>query len=317
MRGFTTIIGLLFVQLALQSNALARQAHTPPQVQAGWSAKFLTYNIWGLNGIAGGQATWRYPEIAKQLRAYDVVSLQEVWSEKAADMLRGLEKDFLHVLRSDHMERTLWGSGMALLSRFPVIEYQTLFYKSCFGADCLIRKGALFARLKMPDGSLLDVYNTHLNSAQKIGNWNIGNNIRLSQMHQLRKWIEKRSVKENVDYVLLGDFNIPEESKTYTQMLEILNVIDLLRFHHPKRDDYPFFTYDDERNSWIEKSDDPLRVNQVRLDYFFLGNGPSDIQMQNGGLAMHESIKISDQSERHLSDHFAVAVELQSFGKER
>lgn len=84
--------------------------------------------------------------------------------------------------------RSVW-EGVALLARLPVVERDSLRLRPQ-------RRVAQFVRLLLPDGSPLDVYNTHLS-------W-IGETARQRQAEQVLAWMDTRP---GTAQVLLGDFN--------------------------------------------------------------------------------------------------------------
>lgn len=57
------------------------------------------------------------------------------------------------------------GSGLHILSNFPIREFAVRAFRYCAGLDCLANKGALLARIEVPGLPVpLDVVNTHLNA---------------------------------------------------------------------------------------------------------------------------------------------------------
>ena len=59
------------------------------------------------------------------------------------------------------------GSGLAIASRYPIIDSDLLAYskRSCAGFDCLANKGILLARISIPGVPVpVDLYDTHLNA---------------------------------------------------------------------------------------------------------------------------------------------------------
>ena len=82
----------------------------------------------------------------------------------------------------------LW-EGIAILSQLPILERDSL------GLDGDNRV-ANFARLRLPAGGLLDVYNTHLAAR--------GAEVRRAQVEAILAWMTRRP---GTAQILLGDFN--------------------------------------------------------------------------------------------------------------
>lgn len=61
----------------------------------------------------------------------------------------------------------LLGGGLAIASRFPIVESAAAAYgpRACAGFDCLSNKGVMLARVAVPGvPAPIDIYNTHMNS---------------------------------------------------------------------------------------------------------------------------------------------------------
>jgi endonuclease/exonuclease/phosphatase family metal-dependent hydrolase len=66
----------------------------------------------------------------------------------------------------------LLGGGLAIASRYPIVETQTAAYgrRACAGFDCLANKGIMLARIAMPGvPAPIDIYNTHMNARDASG----------------------------------------------------------------------------------------------------------------------------------------------------
>ncbi len=57
------------------------------------------------------------------------------------------------------------GAGLHVLSDAPITDVAEVAYRYCAGFDCLANKGAMMARIALPEvPGEIDVVNTHLNS---------------------------------------------------------------------------------------------------------------------------------------------------------
>lgn len=102
------------------------------------------------------------------------------------------------------------GSGLVLLSDYPIIRVRRLAYSdaACAGFDCLAAKGAILAELVMPNGHDVEIATTHLNSrrASGVGN-DRANRAWLVQAAELGDFIARRR-NPALPLILGGDFNV-------------------------------------------------------------------------------------------------------------
>lgn len=101
-------------------------------------------------------------------------------------------------------------SGLILLSDYPIQNIRRMTYSSqaCAGYDCLAAKGAMLARLRLPNGKAVDVATTHLNSRKASGvEFDRANRAWLVQTEELRAFIAAHR-DPSVPLVLGGDFNV-------------------------------------------------------------------------------------------------------------
>lgn len=170
-------------------------AATPDGQMAATTLSVLTYNIEGLGWPA---RTGRAPSLRAigdrlaNLRAAgqapDIILFQEMFSGAAKRAVaatgypaivtgprrttraRGVTKETLpgrsHIKRGE-IGLHLTGSGLAIASRYPIVEVDMHAYgrRSCAGIDCLANKGIVLARIVIPGvPTPIDIYDTHMNS---------------------------------------------------------------------------------------------------------------------------------------------------------
>ena len=162
--------------------------------------KVLTYNIEGLGWPA---RTGRPPfleQIGTRLSAMreagtgpDIVLFQEMFSDSAKRAVhgtgypaissgprrttsaKGSTREYLpgrSSLKRGEIGIHVFGSGLAIASRWSIVDYSRRAYgrRSCAGFDCLSNKGIALARIEIPGvPSLIDVYDTHMNSRGASG----------------------------------------------------------------------------------------------------------------------------------------------------
>lgn len=255
----------------------------------------LTYNIWGLYKSISNHSSWRFGEIGRRLGEFDIVAVQEAWDKSTEDLIS--ESNFPYVVRGPHAHKFPKDSGLVLLTRYPVLETEFMQFNKCAGFDCFTKKGVLRTRLSLPNGSSLDVYNTHMNAAISLAGQNIGYKIRKSQIQQFTKFLSARSA--GVDYLILGDTNVPDDEKNYERMKRLFKVMDLFSLFTPD----PPKTYVPGENTWVR----PLPLPDVRaerIDYILLREG-SLLKLKNIQRTFEETVWNA-----HLSDHFGIKATL-------
>lgn len=182
----------------------------PPQP---WSAartlRVVTFNIKDMYWLSEHRAE-RMAGIAQALldATPDVVCLQEGFI--AGDV--AVIAEALHGIGVEHavdFPSGVLGSGMWILSRFPIVESWFVRFSQngamfdFHGGDWWAGKGVGLARLEVAPGELLDVYNTHMIC-------NLGGPELSAHRHvQVREYcgFATAATPRNVPALLLGDFN--------------------------------------------------------------------------------------------------------------
>ncbi|WP_158581371.1 endonuclease/exonuclease/phosphatase family protein [Actinomadura spongiicola] len=139
---------------------------------------------------------------------YDVVCLQEVISPRNLSHLRRAATSYEHVAYASTFP--LVRGGLVTLSRRPLTRrhFQSFTPTRPARPEWLLRKGALFTRVRLPEG-FLTVVNTHL-SANMDMDWSTANaytKVEESELGELASLIGKIDPAE--PKVVMGDFNVP------------------------------------------------------------------------------------------------------------
>lgn len=211
--------------------------------------RVLTYNVYmrvtgvnhGCKDLGNDSKDLRLPELSKVLDDYDVVLLQELWN--GFSLVRGKKRRNVLIEQAKQLgfehsvtppkvfakEKKLMDSGLVILSRFPIVEEDSLTYSASCNYDRYAAKGALFAKLKLPNGELLNVVNTHLQASYDIvENYSYFKtvDVRNKQLLQLREFVKRKTFPTEAK-IVGGDFNINSiESEDVPPTLEFTNMID-------------------------------------------------------------------------------------------
>ena len=195
---------------------------------------------------------------AAQMPAYllerDFVVVQEAFSLKHADMLFESVKAS-YPYRTNPLGENEWLShngGVFIFSRHPLDNEQMIVFRDCEGPDCMVKKGAVYARATTEHG-VIHIIGTHLQAEHEFVAQ------RRSQISELGKFIKALGVPASEPLLIAGDFNVDyftdDVDGDFSFLLSELNA------GFPNDDVRP--SYDAESNSML---DDPY---SERLDYVF------------------------------------------------
>lgn len=275
----------------------------------------LSQNVWFIL-IASIPAADRIPDYIETFKngTYDILCLQEVWSGTKTiypdTLYEGLKEIYPYNVSTqpyplDGLNLGL-DSGLMILSKFPIDSWDFHRYTNCSFLDCAAGKGAMTARIKVPDenGDDVDVVvsNTHFNAGGPL-------DIRLGQAGEMRSAVDRflealkaNNTNLNVEKIPVfgaGDFNtdewnsdVTEVQDDYNQLLQALGSTtnDIFRTLYPRDVDVG------------------LTTNSSRIDYVFGLSG--EYETVSAGVdrfveTANPQFRLSD----HLGAHITVKVE--------
>jgi endonuclease/exonuclease/phosphatase family metal-dependent hydrolase len=258
---------------------------------------------------------YRAEAIAKKLSDYDLVAFNETFDLEPRDLLLASLKSrfgesYYQSLPPPNTESKLGiGSGLAVVSRFPIVESRYLRFGSTGGpfrnlmfADGAAAKGAIYIRIRRAETQAtdeVDIYVTHLESRDAT--------IRSQQYRSLAQFIGKNQSASR-PVLILGDLNIDGGQKAQenqgSSYHKMLNSFREQLPHHELHD------------VWIQLGEGPgLTADREdghggsRIDYVLIANpkGP-------GTRLQPRSVRVNDFADERvgtLSDHAAVETEFQ------
>jgi endonuclease/exonuclease/phosphatase family metal-dependent hydrolase len=281
----------LIARIAILSLTLTFAQILSPSDGFAHTIKVMTYNTWGVPVATWD--TWRYREAMRAIEAIgpDVVVLNEVFTQKGKHQFKSNQYPFQ--LDGPGPVPRLVGSGLRILSKFPIVNRAILTFRACKTTDCLSRKGAALVTLALPKGKKLNLIGTHLDSSGP-------KETRISQLKQIRllnEWYSDRSAPT----ILAGDMNFKSHSAEYEFTREKFEVRDAWMETHQSSD--PGHTYDCYSNHYARdysiKTNEPLITE--RLDYLFHRGAIRTIKTE---------LKFNDE-ENLFSDHYALMGEFE------
>jgi endonuclease/exonuclease/phosphatase family metal-dependent hydrolase len=309
-------------QTELQSFSEAESMHRSDIVAKDSNQQRFTvvaYNTHLLPNIAApiaghrSNSSYRATEIARQLVEYDLVALSELFDHSykrlALDMFQSESGDQFHVAEGPSRSgRHLIGSGLVLLSRYPIVESHRMtfrnasrFLTSGFKSDGFAAKGVLHAKVLVDEysGVTVDCFLTHLES-QSI-------RARDLQLLELKTFIEAHS-STNSPSLIMGDFNVVCDNSSeaggtpYESLLACVT-----RPGGTKLNDVGASITAEPQGT----SDALAADGGRRIDYIFLSNSThEDSPCLIPYHVEHKPLLDSNVPEGSLSDHLAVSCEL-------
>ncbi len=210
MKSYGMITGFFLVLGLFSSAAFAGEM----------TLKVISYNI---HGIPFGVDQSRYQDIGRALHARrdagdapQIVTIQEAFHSRTAELVQ--EAGYPYVQKGPGNQGLKWGSGLYILSDFPILATDSLVYKDCVSWDCRVRKGALHVRVQVPGlPQPLEIYDTHLNSdpdTDPATTFEETERVREKQVMDLSQFIWDTKISQ-APAIFPGDFNFQPSLLSY------------------------------------------------------------------------------------------------------
>lgn len=187
----------------------------------------LSYNVHGLPSFVTGDDTpARQRAISPRLEPFDVIGLQEDFTEDGHELLLGAASHASRARFADVIGERFYGSGLTFLARARVVLTATEHYRAFHGQlsagnDGLASKGFQLVRLELAPGVELDVYNSHLDAGGSPGD----QAARADQVAQLTDAMLRRSAGRALLFV--GDTNLGDRGTDQEVMARWLGATGL------------------------------------------------------------------------------------------
>lgn len=163
----------------------------------------LLWNVWLLPPpLSDFIVRSRASRISPLLASYDLVVLNEAFTCKSKAL-----RDAKYPYQVQLGRKSWWSlfdSGLIILSAHPIIKVEKEHFRSRRRWDKLASKGIILCRIRISDGSELDVYATHM----QAGHSDSEQESRERQAHQLCEFIIHHSGEKGRQVVLVGDLNM-------------------------------------------------------------------------------------------------------------
>ena len=267
--------------------------------------RVLTLNAWGLPFAK--RKSQRMRNIGAELARgnYDIIGLQEIWDTK--DLTPILAGACASGIQYHHyFSSGLVGSGLAILSRYPIREVDFRRFRligsaeTCYHGDYFAGKGIGFARVQTPFAEV-DVYVAHTIAQYHEDDADGYKAHRAAQHYEMARYITTQSPTNPV--IVLGDLNTRPDQFGHRLFKSLTGLTDCYESLHPYHEGITYIAQNPLLGDAIPPS---------RLDYVFARNGA---EVALSPVAAEITFQppagsSTNESTAPYSDHFGVAARL-------
>ncbi|CAO0801744.1 unnamed protein product [Mucor circinelloides] len=284
----------------------------------------LSFNCWGL-AVVAKHREFRLKAIAKALQQEncDIITLQEVWVSKDFEFIQEAVKQTLPYTK--YFYSGALGSGLAILSRFPIIS--TAYHRYALNGkplkflhgDYYVGKGVGSALVNHPTIGLLEIFNTHLHAGygpkdqykahRATECWQLANILRNSAAmgRQIVMSGDFNSVPSSFNYRLIRDHGFMSDSWLQLHGEPDADQFDMENITADAYTQYFGFTCNSPYNTFSRYYDHGDNTNAKkllgkRLDYIFYRHSPQ-LKCIESKVVLTGLVPDSSMS---YSDHFGV-----------
>ncbi len=262
----------------------------------------LSYNlylIFNFDGHAGSNPA-RASVIPRWVRSsgnYDIAVFSEAWLHPSTvkDGMISLQSPDPRFCSYIYDSDGMFGSGLAIYSKYEIEGYDFVSYRDCSGDDCSADKGVLYAWIKV-GSRRIHVFATHTNAGAD------NDTTRLNQFAQIRSLIDGRQYQPGDLILIAGDLNEDRYSEQkYNKMLDTLKASEMRFNQNSLR-----YSFDGDNNVLAVGSD------QEVLDYMLYETTSRTVKPWPESRCKYirargDYLAFDD---RDLSDHYPVACEI-------
>jgi endonuclease/exonuclease/phosphatase family metal-dependent hydrolase len=162
---------------------------------------------------------------------FDILCLQKVFDSAAREVLEAaLAASYPYRFGPANDDWSLkLNSGVWVLSRHPMTDYQTIQFDDCANVECWSRKGAILLSGSCA-GTPFRLITTHLQGEEGPAFTASHQRVRDAQMAQIRDQLVRPHLEPRVPFLFCGDLGTPRftddgqhETASYKEMLQTFN----------------------------------------------------------------------------------------------
>lgn len=236
----------------------------------------------------------------------DVIVLQEAFDKKSVRLMKEtLDSIYPYQILPSKKHSYQLTNGVWLLSKYPIVKRDSIYFSRAGHADKTSDKGAVFARI-FKNNRQFDVIGTHTQAYNKL----LFRKIRLEQYSEIKNKVIDRYAIDGVPQYIIGDLNTDKnDTAYYSMMLDSLDARDG-RVSVPadvKICTKNAQTWGCSMNELIPKK---YRGQTELLDYILVRRNGSKLKSLNRTLAVYR-IKEGVRT-INLSDHYGIEVRIEN-----
>ena len=186
------------------------------------SIKILSYNMFLRPLVKNNESDYKYERLEEfttsHMNEFDIICNQEVFegfnSFKATLTSKASEAgfiDFAYSKRPKLFDKYVTDSGLIILSRYPIVESDSIVYEYNVGDCSASSKGSVYAKVDV-NGQFIHVFNTHMQASYyfSFDTYKRWINYRMYQSKQLARFIDSKTKNMGAKDIIVvwGDFNI-------------------------------------------------------------------------------------------------------------
>lgn len=199
-------------------------AAPPPPLDEPVTLRIVTFNIQDMYILSEGPRDLRMRSIATRLGALDpdIVGFQEAFIARDREILKN-ELNHTRLKHHVYFPSATGGSGLMVSSAFPIREAYFHRYAASnqwyhlWEGDWWAGKGVSLTRHELPNGAIVDFYNTHAQAAYWSQRHRRG--VRMAQMREMSDFINASRLPDGLAF-LAGDMNSRIDSPEYNLAVE-------------------------------------------------------------------------------------------------
>lgn len=311
---FCLLKGIQYFSFKAYNNSYTYNATDLPEETQ--TMKLLQYNCfwrpWLLHLGTIEYVRERSNFLSERLDEFDIVCLNESFhfgSNVASSFITNMQnKGFKYIATNKPvpiLSKFVIDSGVMILSKYPIIETDSISYKDGCSFDQFAMKGCVFAKIQISQKQHINVFATHLQASYEVVTEK-DFNIRVNQVKDIHFLMMKHVSNDTAPTFLLGDMNIENDSnKEYNKMIEGLQLPN-----YKINDTFQTMGHQEAKianGNGDNNVQTPDRDNNIpkTIDYIFVYESKDDNRVKNFASTI-EKMEISNQPYTELSDHFAV-----------
>lgn len=195
--------------------------------------KILDYNaFWRPQLLHMGREEYmrrRSQLLLEKIQDYDVVCLEEGFqfgSDIAKNFIEAAKSlGFKYTLTAKNpplLSRQVIDSGLMIISKFPILEADSIRYTAGCGVDSFAAKGSIYAKIQIDDKHHVHLFSTHLQASYQNGKdpTVVDVKVRQAQFDQLSAFMKTKAT-DHYPVVVVGDLNVNSRyGDEYNSLLE-------------------------------------------------------------------------------------------------